>query len=129
MVANGVGFNNAPPLTDFSLPVEFEPAPAGLSVGKTVGLALANGNPTAASANLQLVDSNGNVIATTTINLPPFGQWSQDLSRLGAFQSALPASNFVGSVTVSATSPISAIALEDNYGPFSATPVGSGRAH
>jgi hypothetical protein len=129
VVENGVGFNNAQALTDFSLPVEFQPASASLSVGKTVGLALANGNATSASATLQLVDGNGNVVATTTVNLPPFGQWSQDLSKLGAFQAALPSGDFVGSVTVSATSPISAIALEDNNGPFSATPVGSGRAH
>jgi hypothetical protein len=123
-VQNSVGFNDAPPLADFSIPVEHERSP--VSIGQDVGLALANGNAVAVSATLKLVDSNGTVLGTQVVNLPAFGQAAFDLRQI--FDDILPSGNFVGSVTVSATAPIAAIALADNDGPFSATPVGAGRA-
>jgi hypothetical protein len=127
-VENSVGFNDAAPITDFSLPVEFEPAVTGVNFGKTVGIALANPNAVAATATLKLVDSTGAVVGTKTVNLPAWGQTAVDLSQPDGFGAVLPAGNFVGSVTVSATSPISSIAVEDNDGLFSAVPVGVGRA-
>jgi hypothetical protein len=125
---NSVGFNDAPPITDFSLPVEFEPAVAGVTVGKTVGIAIANPNGTSITATLKLLDSTGTVMVVRTVSLPAWGQTAADLSQPIWLGSLLPAVNFVGSVTVSATSPVSAIAVQGNDGLFSAVPVGAGRA-
>lgn len=127
-VQNSVGFNDATPMTDFSLPVEFQPAVAGINYGKTVGLALANPNGVAATATVKLIDSSGNVVVTQTVNLPAYGQTAIDLQQAAGFGPALPSSDFVGSITVSATQPVSSIAVQDNDGLFSAVPVGSGRA-
>jgi len=127
-IQNSVGFNDAAPVTDFSLPVEFQPGVSGVSFGKTVGLAIANPNPVAATATVKLVDSTGAVVGTQTWSLPAYGQTAIDLSQAGGFTSVLPGGNFVGSVTVSATSPVSSIAVQDNNGLFSAVPVGQGRA-
>ncbi len=127
-VVNSVGYTDAPPLTDFSLPVEFEPAPPGRGIGRSVGLALANPNSSTVAATLKLVDAGGTVLATYGVSLPALGQMAMDLSSLSTFRAALPSGNFVGSVTVTASAPISAIALADDFGPFAATPVGSGRA-
>jgi hypothetical protein len=127
-VGNSVGFNDAAPITDFSIPVEFNPGVAGVNVGATVGLALANPNAVAATATIKLVDSTGAVVASQVVSLPAYGQTAVDLSQSAAFASALPKSNFVGSITVSATQPVSSIAVQDNDGLFSAVPVGLGRA-
>lgn len=127
-VLNSVGYTDAPPLTDFSLPVELEPAPAGHAIGRSVGLALANPNSSTVAATLKLVDAGGTVLATYGVSLPALGQAAMDLSSLATFRAVLPSGNFVGSVTVAASAPISAIALADDFGPFAATPVGSGRA-
>jgi hypothetical protein len=127
-VQNSVGFNDAAPVTDFSLPVEFQPAVSGVNFGITVGLAIANPNPVATTATLKLVDSTGAVLATQVVNLPAFGQTAVDLQQPSGFGSVLPSTDFVGSVTVSATLPVSSIAVQDNDGLFSAVPVGLGRA-
>jgi hypothetical protein len=127
-VQNSVGFNDAPPLTDFTLPAEFQPGVNGVDFGKTIGLALANPNGVAATATVKLVDSTGAVVATQTVNLPAYGQTAIDLQQSGGFASALPSGDFVGSITVSATQPLSSIAVQGNDGLFSAVPVGLGRA-
>ncbi len=126
-VTNSVGFNDSPPLTDFTLPVEFEPA-NGHAAPRTVGLAIANPNNSSTNVTLKLLDQNGTVLATYGLTLPPNGQTALGLGSLSTFQAVLPNGNFVGSVTVAASAPVSAIALGDDFGPFSATPVGSGRA-
>jgi hypothetical protein len=126
--ANSVGFNDSPAIVDFSLPVEFEPGVAGVTVGKTVGFAVANPNGTSVTATLKLLDSTGAVMAARTVSLPAWGQTAADLSQAIWFGSLLPKANFVGSVTVSATLPVSAIAVQGNDGLFSAIPVGAGRA-
>ncbi len=125
---NTVGFNAAPPLSDFSVPVEFEPAGPGHTIGRTMGFALANPNNSGISVTLKLVDSTGAVLASHVVNLSAFGQAALDLAQLSEFAAALPAGNFVGSLTVASPLPVSAIALFDDFGPFSATPVGAGRA-
>jgi len=127
-VVNSVGFNDAAPLTEFSFPVEFEPRPADVSIGRTVGLALANTTANANNVTLRLVDANGNVIAFSTVTLPPFGQSALALHLVPEFAAALPAANFVGSVTGSAQGAVAVIAMEDDFGPFSATPVLPGRS-
>jgi hypothetical protein len=50
-----------------------------------------------------------------------------DLRNVSEFAAALPSGNFIGSVVVTSTQPVAAIALEDDYGPFSAVPVVSGK--
>ena len=127
-VGNSVGFNDAAPITDFSLPAEFAPGITGVTYGKTVGLALANPNAVAAAATVKLVDANGNVVGTAVYALPAWGQTTVDISQSPAFAAALSSTGFVGSITVSGTSPLSSIAVQDNDGLFSAVPVGSGRA-
>jgi hypothetical protein len=127
-VINTIGFNAAPAMTDFTLPVEMEPAAPGAAIGRTVGLALANPSSTAAVATLKLVDGSGNVLATDTENIPAFGQIAKAVNAIPAFAAVLPAQNFVGSITVSSNVPLASIALEDDLGPFSSTPPYPGRA-
>ncbi len=128
VVINTLGFNEAPPLTDFTIPVEFMPAPAGNSVGRTIGLALANTTSTAATITLKLLDQSGNILATTTLSLDSFAQTAFDVGSLPAFSTFLPTGTFIGSITVSSTQPLAAIGLEDDLGPFSAIPPMPGRA-
>jgi hypothetical protein len=75
------------------------------------------------------VDALGNVIAFTTVTLPPFGQSALALHLVPEFAAALPAANFIGSVTGSAQGAVAVVAMEDDFGPFSATPVLPGRSH
>ena len=122
-ITNTVGFNAAPALTSFVFPVEFQPAAAGALIGRTAGLALANPSALAMTFTMTLLDGGGNTLATETRALPAYGQTAFDLTAVASFQAVLPATNFVGSVRVQASAPVSAIALEDDIGPFSATPV------
>src|SRR5207253_6462610 len=97
--------------------------PQGASIGRTVGLALANPSPSAqAKVTLQLIDPNGQPKAMHTLAIPPMGQISLDLSSLPSFQSILPATDFVGSVAISSNQPVAAITLGDAMGPFFSTP-------
>jgi hypothetical protein len=127
IVANTVGFNDSPPLADFTIPVEFQPASSGF---RTVGIACANVNTGSVTIAMNLIDQNGNNLGSTT-NLNPvspsstgplvsFGQTAADLQ--GTFGAFLPPSNFLGSLIVHATAPVSCIGLEDDLGLFSATP-------
>jgi hypothetical protein len=127
-VINTIGFNAAPAMTDFTLPIEMEPAAPGAAVGRTVGLALANPSSTAAVATLRLVDGSGNVLATDIENIPAFGQIAKAVNAIPAFAAVLPAQNFVGSITVSSNVPLASLALGDDLGPFSSTPPYPGRA-
>lgn len=120
---NSVGFADCVPADAFAIPAEFEPAPAGSAIGRTMGLAIANPSPAGVTAELKLVDPSGNVLASHGFSLPPFGQIAVDLQQVEEFRAVLPASNFVGSVTGSATAPVCALALLDNYGPFLVAPV------
>ncbi len=137
-VTNTIGFNDQPSMTDFSVPVELQPSPAP---GITIGIALANPNASSTTVTLQLVGCIPNcdattggvgvVLATDTVNLNPLGQQIyslQDATRLPNIAARLPNGNFLGVLTVHATSPITAIALEDDFGPFSAIPIMPGRA-
>ncbi len=128
VVVNTIGFNDVPTATDFTIPVEFLPAPQGASIGRTVGLAMANPGNVTASITLKLVDASGQVLATAPVTLNPHAQTAVSLADLAAFRAALPDTNFVGVVTVNSSAPISAIALGDDFGPFYATPVIAGRA-
>jgi hypothetical protein len=128
-VVNTVGFNDSPPLTDFTLPVEFQPTPPGFPIGRTIGIAIGNTTNTTGTITFKLIDQNGNVIATAVRTLGPFAQTALDFQiSVPEFGAVLPAANFIGSVTVSSTVPISAVGLEDDLGPFSAIPPIPGRA-
>lgn len=122
-VINTVGFNSAAPLPLSLFPVEFQPAPNTTKPPRTSGVAIANPGPNTVSFTLQLVDQNGNIVTSFPSSLPPFGQVAYDLSANTAFGTYLPAGNFVGIVRLTANGPLSAIALEGDFGPFSATPV------
>ena len=125
-IVNTIGFNDSPLMSEFSFPVEFEPGRGG-SIGRTVGLAVANPWPSATSVTLRLLSPDGTVLATRTRDVPALGQLAIDLSTDPVFSAVLPATNFVGAVTVVAARPVAAIALEDDLGPFSALPVMPGR--
>src|SRR5207247_10336280 len=76
-IINTIGFNDVPPATSFTIPVEF--LPASTSIGRTVGLALANPSNVSNTAALALIDGTGATLATTTLNLGAFGQTALDL--------------------------------------------------
>ena len=92
-----------------------------------MGLAIANRNTSSANITLSLLDSNGVVVATHSLALAAKSQRAMDLQQLSAFAAVLPAGNFIGALVVNSNLPVSAIALEDDLGPFSAAPVMSGR--
>jgi hypothetical protein len=144
-IVNTVGFNaqrTSELLSDFSLPLELEPQPAGASAARTAGVAISNPSANTVNVRIKLVDSNGVIKVFTgtggckpDIVLVPFGQTGFDVSALLGSCAGYPTSNFVGSLTFSATNatggaaaPIGAIALQSDFGPFSATPVMPGRA-
>ncbi len=122
-VFNTIGFNNAPELADFTLPVELEPATQATPAGRTVGIALANANGASATIQLTLLNGDGTTRGTAAI---PLAAMSQTVASLQGLFNSLPNGNFVGSLVVHSNVPIAAIALEDDYGPFSALPVVSG---
>ena len=122
-IINTVGFNSSDSLSNFSFPVEFEPQPDGTPGGRTAGLAMANPQSIDASYTMTLFNANGVAVATTTGKVPAFGQVAVDLATIASFRSVLPKANFVGSVQVLVTGRVVTIALEDDFGPFSATPV------
>ena len=126
-IVNTVGFNVPTELTAFTFPAEFEPTPPGAPIGRTMGLAMANRNASAANVTLALLDHTGVTVATHTLTLNSNSQVAIDLRSLSEFGAALPPANFIGAVVVTSTQPVAAIALEDDYGPFSAVPVISGK--
>jgi hypothetical protein len=120
-VLNTIGFNDPQEGTSFSIPVEFAPGTGG-AIGHTVGLAVADDTSDSAVLTLSLRDSTGNVVATASRTLNTFAQMAVDLSSLPEFKAVLPASDFIGTVNVSADHTVSTIALEDDLGPFYSTP-------
>jgi hypothetical protein len=121
-VLNTIGFNDSQLLSNFTIPVEFEPTPAGGAVGRTVGLAVANPHASSATVTMRLVNASGVTLATATTTLPAYGQTALDLSSHPTLSLALPRSNIVGTLVVSATATVAALALGDDFGPFFASP-------
>ncbi len=133
-IANTVGFNDVPLYADLTVPFEQAPQPAGATAGRVLGVAMANPAGAPAAVTVELVDSGGSILAADTIGL---GAYSQRIFSLPA--TALPTisartelnSEFVGTLTFhsvllgnsSTPVPLAVIALEDTYGPFSATPI------
>jgi hypothetical protein len=126
-IVNTVGFNDPPQLTEFTLPVEFEPKPANATIGRTVGLALANVSGATNTVTMKLMDPNGATVGTKTLTIGPYSQTAVDLAAPDLFGPVLPNQNFVGTMVFTATSPVSAVALLDDFGPFSAIPVIKGK--
>ncbi len=122
-VINTIGFNNAPELTFFTVPVELEPGTPATPVGRTVGLAAVNANSSAATVQLTLLNQDGTTRATANRTINSMSQLLVSLQSMPEFQSLLPNGNFLGALVVHSSVPVSAIALEDDYGPFSAMPV------
>src|SRR5438874_13512215 len=79
-VINCIGFNDATSVTSFTAPVEFEPKPANASIGRTVGVALANPSSGSSTITLTLRDQNGNTVGTRPFTLGAFGQTGADLA-------------------------------------------------
>ena len=68
-------------------------------------------------------------MAGATYNLTGFQQKTIDLTNEPAFAAKLPAANFIGQLSVSSTTPMSALALGDDFGPFfSTTPLPAGHS-
>ncbi len=122
---NTVGYNQAPELVDFTLPVELEPWWLTESVGRSVGVPMANGNSVPATFTLQLLGQDGAVLATLTRTLNARSQLWLNLRQ--EFADVLPDEDFIGSLTVHSSVPIAALGLQQDDGPFLAVPVVSGR--
>ena len=128
-IANSVGFNSPPLLTDFTIPVELEPKPAGAQAGRTSGVAISNPNNAQATLTVKLLDYYGSILATKTINIPAYGQTAFDVSGIPEFAAFIPsANNLIGTLTIASNLAISSVALQGDYGLFSATPIMTGRA-
>src|SRR5205823_8616913 len=123
-VINCIGFNDAASAPSFTVPVEFEPKPANASIGRTVGVALANPSAGSNPITLTLRDQTGAILGTPRqFTMGAFGQTGADLSSpTTGFGNVLPASNFIGTLTGTSATPFSTIALGDDFGPFFATP-------
>ena len=125
-VVNAVGFNAQPETTDLTLPLELEtPAAANGNAERTVGVAMANANPTVAQVELKLRAQDGTVLATRQHAVPPNSQWL--FSVRDEFQGAAPNGSFVGSIAVHSSIPVAVNAVQSDFGAFSAIPVISGQ--
>jgi len=127
---NTIGFNDQPPLTDMTMPVELQ------SPGKTIGMAIFNPDTAkTATVTVELLDINGNVVATATRTVGPLAHDSFDvLNTLATFATAVGSSDFIGSITLASRDSqggllaVTAMALQDDLGPFSALPPVTGKA-
>jgi len=138
-VFNTVGLNDDGGNTSFTIPVEFQPGPAPGVIGRTVGLALSNPNPTSVTANLTLRNAAGTQCGNTVgINLPAFGHTQHSLDF--DFAAVLPpnttcggpgVNDVIGTITGSTTpnQNISVVAVGDDFGPFFSTPPVTGGTH
>jgi len=129
-VVNTVGFSNTPLVQDFTIPFEQEAQIPGSQAGKTVGMSIANPNASSATLTLEVVDSTGLVRGTDSINIGAFGQIIfafPDVARFPNITAALTSivaqqGNFVGTLTVHSSIPLSVVALQQDFGPFSSLP-------
>ena len=126
-VTNTAGYSDVPAGMDFTFPAEFEPS-VGTALARTFGVAVANPSATASNVTVTLVDAVGTVVASDTVKLDPFAQTSFDLSLRAPFQTGLPGTDFFGAVTLQATTPVVAIGVGDDRGPYYAVPAVAGRA-
>jgi hypothetical protein len=128
-VVNVVGFNDALAGTAFTLPVELEPASPGLGIGRTVGISLANPNATSTAVTMRLFDASGNQVGGPHVEtLAANATTLMSLQGVAEFQSAIPNASFIGSLIITATAPVTAIAVNDDLGPFSSMPLTPGAA-
>jgi hypothetical protein len=129
-VVNTVGFSDTPLVTAFTIPFEQELIQAGAQAGKTVGMAVANPNASNADLTLELIDGSGTIRATDVITITAMGQIIfafPDVPRFPNITAALNTilatqPNFVGTLTVLSSRPLSVVALQQDYGPFSSLP-------
>jgi len=124
-ITNTVGFNDVPPQTSFTLPLELQPTPAGLQIGRTLGLVVANVSNAPNTVTMRLINTAGQQVGTDKIfTLPAFQQTLCSLQDAACgFGAVLPNANFVGKVVLSSTGPMSAIGVGDAFGPFFSVPV------
>jgi hypothetical protein len=129
-IINTVGFNDVPPQTSFTLPVELQPTPAGLQIGRTLGLVVANVSNAANTVTMKLINSAGQQVgADKVFGLTAFQQTLCSLQDPACgFGSVLPNANFVGKILLNSTGPMSAIGVGDAFGPFFSVPVISAAA-
>ena len=137
-VVNTIGFNNSPELTDFSVPLELEPASAANgNKARTGGIAIAYANPNGtgnATVQLTLLRADGTKVNANPISrsIPVNNQILIDVGSMPELAGLLPAGNFIGTLVVHSTDaskPVAAVALEADFGPFSAIPMISGRPY
>jgi hypothetical protein len=129
-VLNTVGFNNTTPSTDMAIPVELERPVANGPFNRTVGVAFANMSDTPNQITLQLFNSAGiGATGKYVFQLAPYAQTAIDLANISMFAAAVPSGNWVGTLSIAATQPVSSIALVDDIGPFASTPPVIGRAN
>ncbi len=124
-VVNTIGFNNPPELTDFTIPVELEPASAqNNNRDRTIGIAFANANGSTANVTLTLLNADGTTLGTSQKTINANSQLL--LSLTSEFQLSLPGGNFIGALVVHSNVPVAAVALQADQGPFSSVPVVNG---
>ena len=93
--------------------MEFEPKPANASIGRTVGVALANPSAGSNTVTLTLSDQTGAALGTPrAFTMGAFGQTGADLSSTTTgFGNVLPAANFIGTLSGTSVNSFSVIAL------------------
>jgi hypothetical protein len=122
MVSGGVvqstaGVTATPMTTDGSLYADLIPA-----IGRNLGVAFANPSSGANGLTLTLRDANGNVVGNpVTLSLAPQQQMARFVNEL--FPSAVIGSNFLGSLRVQSSAPLSVLGLRFAGPEFSTLPV------
>jgi hypothetical protein len=116
-VVNTVGFNDVPPKTSMTMPVELQ-AP-----GKVFGLALANVSNATNNVTINMFNTSGTQIGVTdNKTLGPFNKVAFELTAEPAFHSALPNGVFIGTIVITSSQPLSTIGVGDDNGPFYSVP-------
>jgi hypothetical protein len=91
------------------------------SIGRNLGVAIANPGSTANPVTLTLQDSNGNAVATTTVQIPAHQQVARFVSEL--LGSRAVGTAFTGSLRVQSQTPFSVLGLRFSGVEFSTLPV------
>lgn len=118
-----VGALPSVPLTAFTSPVRVA------TVDVTIGLALANLTNSTNLVALKLIDELGNVVAEDSLSLGPLAQTAFSVHERDAFREiVLGTEEFLGSLTVTTTEPVAALAVGNNLNQLFSLPVVSGVA-
>ena len=83
---------------------------------------------TSTSVTMKLLDGSGNVLAKHVEIIAANATALLSVQTIAEFAGVVPNGNFIGSLAITSTAPVTAIAVNDDLGPFSSMPLTPGNA-